>query len=286
VREKTLARLLLIPGTIWLLLLFVVPLGLAVVVSFATTDIVGMPVYSFHPENYHLVFNPLFARVFLRSLFYAGSATVICLVLGYSTAYTAARFGGRYRNLIILLILLPFFVDYLVRIYSWIVILGTGGVIPSLLKTVGVGGHFGLTLTGNSYAVILGLVYNLIPLMILPLYVSIERMDPALIEAGKDLYGTPRSTFFHVTLRYTVPGIASGCLLVFLPATGDFATAQLLGGPQQYMIGNLIQGRLSIYGGLPLGAGLTVVLICVLGVVISGYMFIVRRFSASEQGVI
>ena len=285
-REKTLARLLLIPGTIWLLLLFVAPLALAVVVSFARTDIVGMPVYGFHPDNYRDVFDPLFIRVFVRSLVYAGSATIICLILGYATAYTAARFGGRYRHAIIVLVLLPFFVDYLVRIYAWIVILGNGGLISTLLKTAGIGGPFGVTLTGSAYAVVLGLVYSLLPLMILPVYVSIERMNPQVIEAGKDLYGTPFATFFHVTLRYTVPGIASGCLLVFLPAVGDFAAAQLLGGAGQYMIGNLIQGRLVTYGGLPMGAGLTVVLIGVLAVVITAYMLLVGRLSAEEKGVI
>lgn len=285
-REKTLARLLLVPGTIWLFLLFITPLGLTVLISVARTDIVGMPVYGFHFDNYRDVFDPLFIRVFARSLLYAGSATLICLLIGYATAYTAARFGGRYRHAVIVIVLLPFFVDYLVRIYAWIVILGSGGLLPSLLKAIGIGGPFGLTLTGNAYAVIVGLVYSFLPLMILPLYVSIERMDSAVIEAGKDLYGTPYSTFFHVTLRYTVPGIASGCLLVFLPAVGDFATAQLLGGAAQYMVGNLIQGRLATYGGLPMGAGLAVVLIGVLAVVITAYMVLVSRLSAEEKGVI
>jgi spermidine/putrescine transport system permease protein len=272
----------LLPGIAWLAVLFLIPLGLVVAMSFGTTNVIGQPVYGFHPGNYAQVFQPIFLPILERSVVYALVATVICFALGYAVAYTVAMFGGRYRNLIILFVILPWFVDYLVRIYAWVELLAQGGLISRALGAVGVGGKLGVQLLGGTPAVILGLVYNFLPFMILPVYVAIEQMDRGLIEAGKDLYGSPRQTFFRVTLPATLQGVATGCVLVFLSAAGDFVTAQLLGGPGNYMIGNLISDETTGLASLPLGAGLTVVLMLLMGVVVLAYMRVSRVETATR----
>jgi spermidine/putrescine transport system permease protein len=266
----------LLPGIAWLAVLFVIPLALVVGMSFGTTNVIGQPVYGFHPGNYGQVFQPIFLPILERSVVYALLATAICFALGYAVAYTVAMFGGRYRNLVILFVILPWFVDYLVRIYAWVELLAQGGLISRALSSIGIGGKLGVQLLGGTPAVILGLVYNFLPFMILPVYVAIEQMDRGLIEAGKDLYGSPRQTFFRVTLPATLQGVATGCVLVFLSAAGDFVTAQLLGGPGNYMIGNLISDETTGLASLPLGAGLTVVLMLLMGVVVLAYMRVSR----------
>lgn len=261
-KQKFLARLALLPGSAWLLALFVAPFVLVLMVSVATTNIVSQPVYGWYLGTYRLIFTSNLTTVFLRSLSYAAVTTVICLLLGYTAAYTVARFGGRRKNLFLLLILIPWFVDYLIRIYSWIQIVGQDGVLDGVLSVVGI--PHNLDLLQHGYTVIGGLVYNFLPYMILALYVSIDQLDASLIEAGRDLYGGSFATLVHVTLPCTLPGVTSGCLLVFLPSIGDFATAQLLGSPNQYMIGNIIFNEVQTPGGLPIGAGLTVVLVAFL----------------------
>lgn len=263
-RERTIARLAVLPGAGWLLALFVAPFVLVLAVSVATTDIVGRPVYGWHLEAYRLIFSNDFVVTFGRSIGYAAATTVVCLVLGYLVAYTVARYGGRYRSAIILLALLPWFVDYLIRIYSWIQIVGNGGVLNSVAHALGVDRN--IDLLGHTPTVIGGLVYNFLPYMILALYTSIDQLDARVIEAGRDLYSSPVTTLLRVTIPCTLPGILSGCLLVFLPAVGDFATAQLLGSPDQYMIGNIIYTQVQTPGALPVGAGLTVLLVTLLAV--------------------
>ncbi|TQS44783.1 ABC transporter permease [Cryptosporangium phraense] len=259
-KQKTLARLSLLPGSAWLIALFVAPFGVVLAVSLATTDIIGRPIYGWHTDAYRLVVDGGFLTVFARSLGYAAATTAICLVFGYLAAYTVARYGGRYRNALLLLVLVPWFVDYLIRIYSWIQLVGNGGVLSSVLGR-------NADLLGHSYTVIGGLVYNFLPYMILALYVSIDQLDASVIEAGRDLYGGPVATMFRVTIPCTLPGIGSGCLLVFLPAMGDFATSQLLGSPDQYMIGNIIAGQAQTAGALPVGAALTVLLVGLLALI-------------------
>lgn len=273
-KQSTLARISLLPGTLWLLALFVAPWAVVVAVSLATTNILGLPVYGAHFGNYSEILQPDILGIFWRSLEYAALATAVCAVFGYATAYTVGRYGGRYRHLIILLVLVPWLVDYLVRIYSWIQLVGQGGVLNSLAHALGA--NVDVNLLGHTYTVVGGLIYGYLPYMVLAVYVSVEQLDVSLIEAGRDLYGSAASTFTHVTLPLTLPGLLSGSMLVFLPAIGDFATAQLLGSPNQYMVGNIISNDASTPGGLPISAGLTVLLIAVLGVVALAYMTAAR----------
>ncbi len=265
-------RLLLAPGALWLVLLFIAPFGVVVAVSLGTTDILGKPVFGWYPENYQQVFDPLFLPVFIRSAIFAIATTVLCLLIGYPVAYTIARYGGRFRSLLIVLIILPWFADYLVRIYSWIVILGDEGVVNGTLRSLGLHGNPPITFLNTPYAVVGGLVYDFLPFMILPIYAALERMNPSLVEAGKDLYGTPLQTFIHVTWPATIQGVVAGAVLVGLPAVGDFATAQLLGGPSTYMIGNLIQDQFTGGGYWPFGAALTIVLMVLLSFLMIFYL--------------
>jgi spermidine/putrescine transport system permease protein len=186
---------------------------------------------------------------------------VISLLLGYPLAYMTARFAGRWGGVVIGVIVLTWLVDYLVRIYAWTVLLDDNGIINGLLRDLGLAP---VHMLGTNGAVVLGLAYVYFPFMVLPIYAALGDLDPALIEAGKDLYGTPRQTFWHVTLPATMPGVVGGLLLVFLPALGDFATAQFLGGPQSAMIGNLINEQFTNSGSVPFGSALTVVLLIVL----------------------
>lgn len=253
--------LFLIPGGALMVLLFLVPLGMVIVFSFGTTDLVGTP----HPgttfANYQEAVQPYFLPVLLRTVTYAAITTVLCVLVGYPLAYFAARFAGRYATWLIAFIVLTWLVDYLVRIYAWRALLSDEGIINNALADLGLGR---VHLLGTSAAVVLGLVYGYFPLMVLPLYAALRDLDVAVIEAGKDLYGTPAQTFWHVTLPASMPGLLGGVLLVFLPALGDFATAQFLGGPSSSMIGNLITTQFTDAGSAVFGAALTVVLLLLL----------------------
>lgn len=251
------------PGALWLAALYVAPLLIVLATSFATPDMVGRPVWGFTPDNYLLVLDPLYLPIVIRTFLYATIATALCLIVGFPTAYTIARFGGRFKTLLMLAVLVPWLTDYLVRIYSWVQILGNEGVVNGFLKDQGWVSSRGLSLIGNSYSLILGLVYNFLPIMIIALYSSIERMDKRLLEAARDLYSGGPATFFYVILPACSPGVVAGSLLVFLLCLGDFATAQFLGG-SQYMLGNLIRDQFATAGSLPVGAALTVTLLIVL----------------------
>ena len=257
--EKRFASWFLVPGGVWLLLLFAVPLGIVIGISFGTTDDLGNAIYGWFPENYSQAFDPIFLPVLLRSVLYAVATVLLCLAIGYPVAYYIARFGGARKNLLILLVVLPFFVNYLVRTYAWIAILGDEGVVNGLLGSP-------IKFLNTPWAVIGGLTYGYLAFMILPVYAALDRMDPALIEAGKDLYGRRWDTFRHVTWPHTFQGVLAGSVLVFLPAVGDFVSAQLLGGPDEFMIGNLIQDQFYGAENWPFGAALTTVMMLFLGI--------------------
>ena len=269
--ENRFAGAFLLPGGLWLLLLFVVPLGFLLAISFGTTSDLGEAIYGWNPENYSRVFDPAFIPVLVRSVGFALATVVLCLLIGYPVAYYIAIFGGRWKNVLLALVVLPFFVNYLVRTYAWIAMLGDDGLVNGLLDS-------DLRFLNTPYAVIGGLVYGFLAFMILPVYAALDRMDPALIEAGKDLYGGPWQTFRHVTLPHTVQGVLAGAVLVFLPAVGDFVAASLLGGPDEVMVGNLIQQQFQASDNWPFGAALTVVMMAFLLV----WMVLYLRAAARE----
>jgi len=269
--EQRFAAGFLIPGGLWLLLLFLVPLGILLAISFGYTDDLGNAIYGWHPENYQQVFDPVFVPVLLRSVGFALATVVLCLLIGYPVAYYIAVFGGRWKNVLIAMVVLPFFVNYLVRTYAWIAILGDDGLVNGILDE-------DIRFLNTPWAVIGGLAYGYLAFMILPVYAALDRMDPALIEAGKDLYGGPWQTFRNVTLPHTIQGVLAGAVLVFLPAVGDFVSAQLLGGPDEYMVGNLIQQQFFAAENWPFGAALTTVMMAFLLV----WMVLYLRSAARE----
>jgi spermidine/putrescine transport system permease protein len=258
-------RRFLVPGALWLAFFFAVPFGIAIAISFGQAAEFGGVIYGWHPQNYADALDPLFAPILLRSVGYAAATAFLCLAIGYPVAYTIARYGGRWKNALIALILLPFLINYLVRTYAWVALLSDEGLLSNVAGEP-------LGIINTPIAVIGGLVYGYLVFMILPIYASLERMDPSLVEAGKDLFATPFRTFRHVTWPQTVPGVLAGALLVFLPAVGDFVSAQLLGGPDTYMIGNLIQQQFYGADNWPFGAALTVVLMAFLMVFVAFFL--------------
>jgi spermidine/putrescine transport system permease protein len=260
VSERRFAAAFLIPGGLWLALLFAVPLAILLAISFGTVDDLGNALYGWYPENYERVFDPVFVPVLLRSVGYALATVALCLLIAYPVAYYIAIFGGRWKGVLIALVVLPFFVNYLVRTYAWIAMLGDEGVVNGAI------GGEGIRFLNTPWSVIGGLVYGYLVFMLLPVYAALDRMDPALIEAGKDLYGTRWQTFLHVTMPATFQGVLAGSVLVFLPAVGDFVSAQLLGGPGTYMVGNLIQQQFLAAENWPFGAALTAVLMAFLAI--------------------
>jgi spermidine/putrescine transport system permease protein len=283
--RNRLGKLLLLPGSLWLLGLFLLPMVVVVVVAMSTNDIVGRPVYGVHWDSFNQAIQWIYLKCVLRSLLYAGLTTVVCLIVGYPVAYSIARFAGRWKNVLIGMIVVPWLVDYLVRIYAWVILLGNDGVFNSMLARLGFGGDPPVHMTNTSFAVIVGLTYNFLPLMILPLYANLEQMDPSLLEASKDLFATPRQTFVSVTLPTSVPGIVSGCLLVFLPSVGDFATVQFLGGASTYLVGNLISDQFRQFGNWPFGAALTVFLMVIMWTAIALYFLAMKDRAAEGLGV-
>jgi spermidine/putrescine transport system permease protein len=249
--------LLLAPGMAWLLVFFVVPMWYLGKTSLSH----GLfPTFSFGWAwgNFHDAVSAYRVQ-FVRSGEYAAIATAIALVLSYPLAYWIAFRGGRWKNLFLLLVIAPFFVTYLIRTLAWETILSDNGIVVTVLRDVHVLGADG-RLLATSAAVIAGITYNFLPFMVLPLYVSLEQVDPRLIEAASDLYANRAISFARVTLPLSLPGVFAGVLLTFIPAAGDFINAQLLGTPRQYMIGNVIQSQFLSLRNYPTAAALSFVL--------------------------
>jgi spermidine/putrescine transport system permease protein len=240
-RRKLLPWLFLGPGLLWLIIFFLYPLLNQASVSLMSGD----------PENgytltwaFHTYWDAIssYKAQFGRSILYSGIATILCLIIGFPLAYFAAFHAGRWRGLILLLIILPFFMSYVLRTVAWQLILSDDGTVVGVLRSVGLVGDNG-RLLASSTAVIAGITYNFLPFMALPLYVALEKIDGRLLEAATDLYASRATAFRKVTLPLAAPGIFAGSLLTFIPACGDFINAALLGTPRQYMIGNVIQSK-------------------------------------------
>ncbi len=261
---------LLVPPALWMLVFFVSSIVIVVLLSFGHVGVGGRPVFGFSLDNYRALWNETYLTVFVRSLTYALLTVVLCALIGYPVAYTIALHGGRYKNALIAALVIPFFASYLIRMYAWSTLLSDEGLVNSLLLKIGL--PHAVKFLNTPGAVIAGLVYGFVIFMILPVYAALERMDLSLIEAGKDLYHSPLQTFFAVTLPATRAGVLGGVLLVFLPALGDFVSAQLLGGPGTFMIGNLIQQQFFEGQNQPLGSALTVVLMAALALFMIFYL--------------
>ena len=260
---------LLAPGLLWLAAFFLVPLGFLAYQSLQTgTFDVG---YSFNWAwgNYWDALQRYHPQL-TRSLLYAGLATVIAFAISYPLAYWIAFRGGRWKNLFLIMIIAPFFVTYLIRTLAWQTILADQGPVVRVLRDLSILGAGG-RLLATSTAVVAGITYNFLPFMALPLYVSLEAIDQRLIEAAEDLYASRIQAFLRVTLPLSLPGVAAGTLLTFIPAAGDFINAQLLGTPRQAMIGNVIQSRFLELGDYPIAASLSFMLMAAILITIAIY---------------
>jgi spermidine/putrescine transport system permease protein len=250
--------LLLGPGLLYLGLFFVVPLGFLAYQSLESGSFDVGYAFTWAWGNYWDAIQN-YRGHFIRSLEYAGIATVLALLFGYPLAYWIAFRGGRWKNLLLLFIVAPFFVTYLIRTLAWESILADQGPVVSVLRDVGILGDNG-RLLATSTAVVAGITYNFFPFMALPLYVSLEQIDQRLIEAAQDLYASKWKAFLRVTLPLSLPGVVAGTLLTFIPAAGDFINAQLLGSPQSHMIGNVIQSKFLELTDYPAAASMSFVL--------------------------
>ena len=258
---------------LWLLVFFLAPFAIILKISFAEPIIALPPFTPFFGEdgrpqgtfgNYvFLLTDKLYVITYLKSVFMAATATVLCLALGFPMAYGIARARPSTRNILLLLIILPFWISFLLRVYAWMGLLNNYGVINNLLLTLGLIER-PLQLIYTDFAVYLGLVYSYLPFMILPLYATLERMDPDLVEAAQDLGASPSQAFRDITWPLARPGVIAGCLLVFIPAMGEYVIPYLLGGPDTLMIGRVLFDEFFVNRDWPLASSVAIVLLTLL----------------------
>jgi spermidine/putrescine transport system permease protein len=276
-RPEARAWTLLAPGGLWLLLFFLVPILIMLVYSLMPRGIYGGVERGFTLEHYARFFDPLYLEVLQRTFLWSLACTVICLALGYPVAYVIVR-SGRWRNLLLFLVVLPFWTSFLVRTFAMIFLMRDTGLINTWLLKLGLIGQ-PLTILYTPFAVMAGLVYGFLPFMILPIYASLEKLDLSLLEAAEVLGARPRARFRRVTLPLSMPGVVAGCLLVFIPALGSFLTADLLGGAKQMMIGNLVQNQFSAARNWPFGSAASFI---VMALVLAAVMLYLR---VKDQGL-
>ncbi len=275
---------------LWLVLFFLVPFLIALKISVADS-VIGIPPYSplveagaqgwhlhLSADSYdRLASDDLYALAYLNAVEFAAVSTVFCLLLGYPLAYGIVRAPQRWRSLLLLLVILPFWTSFLIRVYAWIGLLNGNGVINSALLALGII-HQPLSLLNNAFAVYVGIVYSYLPFMVLPLYAQLEKLDPALLEAAADLGCRPWQAFCRVTLPLSLPGIAAGALLVFIPAVGEFVIPDLLGGPNTLMIGKVLWDEFFANHDWPMAAAVAIAMLVVLVVP----MGLIRRLLQGE----
>jgi spermidine/putrescine transport system permease protein len=278
-RRGKVGYLLMLPAAVWLGLFFVIPFYSLVATSLydqSGSDFRGWEMtyaFSNYVDALQEYWQPL-----LRALVYAGIATLICLVLGYVLAYAIAFKSGRWKTLLLVLVIVPFFTSFLLRTLSWQLLLADDGLIVNTLQFLQILGDDG-RLLATPFAVITGLAYNFLPFMVLPLFASIDKIDPRLIEASTDLYANPVAGFFKVTWPLSLPGVVSGTLLTFIPAAGDYINAQLLGSTSTRVIGAVIEGQFTDANNSAIAAALSMILMVIIVVMVFLY---VRRAGTEE----
>lgn len=253
----------IIPATVWMLAFFVIPLLLIVIVSFCTRGEIGNIVYKFTLSNYTRLLSSLYVDIFIKSILIAIYTTVLCLVIGYPFAYMIASYSKKVKPILLLLVMLPFWTNSLVRTYAMIVLLRTEGIINTVLLHIGLI-KVPLHLMYNNTSIMIGMLYIMFPFMVLPLYTSIEKLDKRVLEAAADLGANPVKRFLKVTLPLTKSGIMSGSLLVFVPTLGLFFITDLMGGSKIVLMSNLIKNQFLTARDWPFGSAISVILIIVM----------------------
>ena len=269
--------LLLAPGIVWLAVFFLVPLGFLAHQSLQSGSFEVGYAFTWAWGNYWDAIQQYHAWL-IRSLIYAGLATLLALVISYPLAYWIAFRGGRWKNLLLVMIIAPFFVTYLIRTLAWQTILADQGPVVRVFRDVHILGPGGRLLATGT-AVVAGITYNFLPFMALPLYVSLEQIDTRLIEAAEDLYASKWHAFWRVTFPLSLPGVVAGTLLTFIPAAGDSINAQLLGSTDNHMIGNVIQSKFLEQTDYPAAAAMSFILMA--GILVA--VFLYARLVGTEQ---
>jgi spermidine/putrescine transport system permease protein len=252
-------KLLAAPALGWLAAFFALPVLLVVVISFLGRNSYGQLIYEFTPANYLRFFEPLYLNILLYTFLMAMAVTLLTFLLGYPLAYAIARSSRAWQKIGLLLVMIPFWINFLIRSYAWVIILRSRGLINSLLLGAGLIER-PLTLLYNDSAVFLGLIYSMLPFMVLPVYVSIEQLDDRLLEAASDLGATPLRAFWKITLPLTLPGVSAGAILVFISTLGMFVVPDIMGGAKSALIGNLIQNQFLSARNWPFGSALSILL--------------------------
>ncbi len=256
--------LLLMPATLWLLVFFIAPLFIVAAYSFLERGTYGGVIWSFTLENFRRVFDPLYLNSFLRSVYIAGLTTIFCLLLGYPLGYYIASRPLQRRNTLLLLLMIPFWTNFLIRTYAWLTILRNNtGLINVTLLSLGIIDK-PLETFGNDFAIVVGLVYGWLPDMILPIYAALDRLDASLLEAASDLYAPNRKVFTRIILPLSLPGVVAGSILVFIPSLGAFVTPAILGGGKSLMIGNIISNQFLAAHDWPFGSALSTLMMAVM----------------------
>lgn len=254
---------LIFPSLFWLIVFFTLPLLIVFVYSFLKRGPYGQIVWEFSLGNYARFFDPLYLKIFARSFMIAGITTVVCLLMGYPMAYWIATRSTKWRNTLLLLLMIPFWTNFLVRTYAWVLILRDSGLINQALLGLGLISE-PIPLFGTDLAIIIGLVYGWFPNMVLPCYAAIERLDHSLVEAAQDLYANEIRAFARVIFPLTLPGVIAGSILVFIPSLGAYVTPDLLGGAKSVMIGNVIQSQFLTVRDYPFGSAFSFVLMAMM----------------------
>jgi spermidine/putrescine transport system permease protein len=269
-QERRSLRTLVAPSTIWLILFFLLPLGIMLVISFLSRGTYGGIVVKPTIDNYLKLLDPDYFTIFRRSVSLAVITTIACLLIGYPMAYYISRRSERMRSLLVLLIIIPFWTNFLVRTYAWMELLRDQGVINNVLMGLGLI-KTPLDMLYTPGAVVIGLIYGYLPFMVLPLYANLEKFDYSLMEAASDSGANSFRAFIRVMLPLTMPGIVAGCILVLIPSLGTFVTSDILGGAKIMMIGNLIERQFKAGRNWPFAATISITLMVIVSAAIALY---------------
>jgi spermidine/putrescine transport system permease protein len=260
----------LLPAWLTLVILFAVPFAIVLAYSFLTRGVYGGIVPPWTLDSYQRLFDPLYLAILWRSFAMALAATALCLLLAFPAALFIAR-AARHKNLYLQLVMLPFWTSFLVRTYAWIFLLRDTGLCNTVLQALGII-HSPLPLLYNDGAVLLGLVYGYLPFMVLPIYATLERLDPALVDAAADLGARPLTTVLRIVVPLSRPGIVAGSVLVFIPCLGAYLTPDLLGGGRTVMVGNLVQNQFTTARDWPFGAAVSIALMALVTLVLVAFL--------------
>ncbi|HEX2239650.1 MAG TPA: ABC transporter permease [Actinomycetota bacterium] len=278
-------RALLLPAWGWYSVFFVAPLLIMVAYSFAINDPDRFftVTFGFYTDQFQRVWDPLYLEIYKNTFLMALSGTFGCLLIGYPFAYFLATRAGRYKTFLFFLVIVPFWTSLLIRTYAWLLLLSENGPLSGALQSMGLIAN-PLNILYTPISVWIGIVYDYLPLMVFPLYVAIERMDPRLKEASRDLGAGRGATFWKVTVPLTMPGIITGCLLTFIPMTGEYVVPEILGGAKSYLVGNLVANEFRTAIDWPFGAALSMSLVAMMLVVIFVYLRFLGRRSEESLG--